>query len=122
MPARILIVDDSPTIRALHGYILQSAGFDTVEAESGFAALEALASTPCAVAVVDVNMPLMDGLTLIRHIRDDPATAKLPVVIVSTEQQEDDKRRGYEAGANVYVVKPTEPRQLIASVRMLATG
>jgi len=116
---RILIVDDSAVVRALHSYILRSVGFETVLADSGFAALEALQQSPCDLAVVDINMPLMDGLTLIRQIRADPTTRDLPVIIVSTEQEAKDKRKGFEAGANVYVVKPTEPEELVANVRML---
>ncbi len=116
---RILIVDDSAVVRALHSYILRSVGFETVLADSGFAALEALQQNPCDLAVVDINMPLMDGLTLIRQIRADPTTRDLPVIIVSTEQEAKDKRKGFEAGANIYVVKPTEPEELVANVRML---
>ena len=116
---RILIVDDSAVVRALHSYILRSVGFETVLTESGFAALESLQRIPCDLAVVDINMPLMDGLTLIRQIRADPTTRDLPVIIVSTEQEAKDKRKGFEAGANVYVVKPTEPDELVANVRML---
>jgi two-component system chemotaxis response regulator CheY len=116
---RILIVDDSAVVRALHSYILRSVGFETVLADSGFAALEALQQSPCDLAVVDINMPLMDGLTLIRQIRADPATRGLPIIIVSSEQEAKDKRKGFEAGANVYVVKPTEPEELLANVRML---
>jgi two-component system chemotaxis response regulator CheY len=119
MASRILVVDDSAVVRALHGYILKSVGFEVVQADSGFAALEALGTTPCDLAVVDINMPRMDGLTLIRNIRSDRATKDLPIIIVSTEQEAKDKRKGFEAGANVYVVKPTEPEELVANVRML---
>jgi len=119
MASRILVVDDSAVVRALHTYILRSVGFEVVQADSGFAALEALTTTPCDLAVVDINMPRMDGLTLIRNIRSDPASRDLPIIIVSTEQEAKDKRKGFEAGANVYVVKPTEPEELVANVRML---
>ena len=116
---RILVVDDSAIVRALHSYILRSAGFETVEAESGFAALETLHRCPCALAVIDINMPRMDGLTLIRHIRAEPSTKEMPIIVVSTEREAQDMRRGFEAGANVYTVKPTEPEVLVANVRML---
>ncbi len=68
MVPRVLIVDDSAVVRSLHSYILRSAGFATVGADSGFAALEVLYQNPCRLAVIDVNMPRMDGLTLIRQI------------------------------------------------------
>lgn len=119
MNPRILVVDDSAVVRALHSYILRSAGFEIIEADNGFAALEALAKFPCHLAVVDVNMPRMDGFTLIRHIRDDTATRDMPIIVVSTEQEARDKRKGFEVGANVYIVKPTEPENLVTNVHLL---
>jgi two-component system chemotaxis response regulator CheY len=119
MATRILIVDDSGFVRALHDYVLRSHGFDTLLVDSGFAALEALQSEPCALAVVDVNMPRMDGLTLTRHIRAKPETANLPIIILSTERDTQDVARGIEAGANIYVFKPTDPEALVENVRML---
>ena len=117
--ARILIVDDSAMVRALHAYILQAASFDTMEAESGFIAIEVLQRCPCDLAVVDINMPHMDGLTLIRHLRAEPATRDIPIIIVTTEDDDLDRRQGFEAGANVYVVKPTDPAQLVIHARLL---
>lgn len=117
--ARILIVDDSAMVRALHAYILQAANFDTLEAESGFVAIEVLLQCPCDLAVVDINMPHMDGLTLIRHLRAEPATRDMPIIVVTTEEDDEDRRKGFEAGANVYVIKPTEPEQLVAHARLL---
>ena len=119
MAARILIVDDSAVVRSLHSYILRSHGFQTVLADSGFAALEALGRDACDLAIVDVNMPRMDGLTLTRHIRAAQATSALPVIIVSSECDDGDVSRGLQAGANIYVVKPTEPETLVEHVRML---
>jgi two-component system chemotaxis response regulator CheY len=117
--ARVLIVDDSAMVRALHAYILQTVGFDTIEAENGFTALEMLRQWHCDVAIVDMNMPRMDGLTLIKRIRAEHDTKDLPVIIVSVEQDVRNQRLGIEAGANVYVVKPTEPAQLVSHVQLL---
>ncbi|HYD51415.1 MAG TPA: response regulator [Gemmatimonadaceae bacterium] len=119
MPLPILIVDDSAVVRAFHAYILRSAGFEVVEAENGFTALERLHAIPCALAIVDVNMPHMDGFTLIREIRANAPTRSLPVIVVSTEQEAEDKRMGFDAGADVYVVKPTQPDELMEHVRTL---
>ena len=118
-PARVLIVDDSAMVRALHEYIFQAAGFDTVQAESGFMALEALQRSPCDLAVVDINMPLMDGLTLVRQIRAEATMRELPIIIVTTEEDGGDQARAFEAGANAYVVKPTEPADLVDQARLL---
>ena len=119
MTGRILVVDDSLTVRTLHAYILRAEGFDTVEADSGFAALEALHQQPCNLAVIDLNMPRMDGLTLVRQLRAETATRQMPIIIVSTRQEVRDQRLGFEAGVNAYIVKPTEPEELVAQVRML---
>ena len=119
MRYQILIVDDSAVIRALHRFILKSEGFDTLEADSGFSALEILNSHPCHLAIIDVNMPRMDGITLTRMIRSNPVTREMPIIMVSTQQAALDRSKGLESGANTYLIKPTEPDQLIAGVRAL---
>jgi two-component system chemotaxis response regulator CheY len=118
-PARVLIVDDSPIVRAMHEYIFQAAGFDTLQAESGFLALEALQRAPCDLAIVDINMPLMDGLTLVRQIRAETAMRELPIIIVTTEEDAGDQEKAFDAGANAYLVKPTDPADLVEQARLL---
>ena len=119
MRFRILVVDDSAVMRALHTYILKSEGFETLEADNGFAALEVLNDHPCHLAIIDVNMPRMDGFTLTRKIRSIPAIHEMPIIIVSTQQEAQDRFKGLEAGANTYLIKPTEPDELIRGVRTL---
>jgi two-component system chemotaxis response regulator CheY len=119
MKFRILVVDDSATVRALHTYILKSEGFETQEADSGFAALEILNNHPCQLAIIDVNMPRMDGFTLTRKIRSNPVTREMPTIIVSTQQEAIDRSKGLEAGVNTYLMKPTEPEELIDGIRVL---
>jgi two-component system, chemotaxis family, chemotaxis protein CheY len=120
MPAqRILVVDDSVVVRRLHAYILQGEGFETCEAGNGFEALEVLARSPCALALVDVNMPKMDGLTLTREIRAHPEWQAMPIIIVSTQQEARDLLKGRQAGASIYLVKPADPDALIATVHQL---
>jgi len=116
---RILVVDDSVVVRRLHAYILQGEGFETCEAANGFEALEVLARSPCALALIDVNMPKMDGLTLTREIRANPDWEAMPVIIVSTQQEARDLLKGQQAGANVYLVKPADPDALLDTVRRL---
>jgi two-component system chemotaxis response regulator CheY len=119
MVFRVLLVDDSAAVRQLHSFILHSGGFETAEADSGFAALELLHRQPCDLVVIDLNMPRMDGLTLIRQIRADTTMRDLPIIIVSTEQDVHDQIKGFEAGANIYMIKPTEPDLLVTQARML---
>jgi two-component system chemotaxis response regulator CheY len=119
MKFKILIVDDSAVIRALHSFILKSEGFEILEADSGFTALEILNNHSCQLAVIDVNMPRMDGITLTRKIRSNPLTQELPIIIVSTQQEMIDRSKGLEAGANTYLIKPTEPEKLIDGIRAL---
>lgn len=116
MTKRILIVDDSRVTRLLHGYILRGAGYETHEAANGFEALEALARAPCDLALVDINMPRMDGFTLIRDLRARPEWRALPVIVVSTQQEARDLREGYSAGAMAYLFKPVEPEALRRAV------
>jgi DNA-binding response OmpR family regulator len=119
MKLRILIVDDSATVRALHKFILKAEGFETLEADSGFTALEVLNSHPCDLAIIDVNMPRMDGFALTRNIRSNPATQEMPIIIVSSQQEAIDRSKGLEAGVNTYLMKPTEPEELIDGIRAL---
>jgi two-component system chemotaxis response regulator CheY len=119
MKYQILVVDDSATVRALHAYILKAEGFETLEADSGFTALEVLNSHPCNLAIIDVNMPRMDGFTLTRKIRSNPAKREMPIIIVSTQQEAIDRSKGLEAGVNTYLMKPTEPDELIDGIRAL---
>ena len=119
MRLRILVVDDSAVVRALHSYILKSEGFETFEADSGFTALEVLNNHPCDLAVIDVNMPRMDGFTLTRKIRSNPVTREMPIIIVSSQQEAVDRSKGMEAGANTFLMKPTEPENLVDGIRAL---
>ncbi|HRY30118.1 MAG TPA: response regulator [Elusimicrobiota bacterium] len=117
---KILVIDDSPTMRSLHSYILKSGGFDVETAENGVMGIEKLYSDPAIVlCVVDINMPKMDGIQFIRTIRGEEQYRDLPVIVVTSEEEEKDRRRGLEAGANIYMVKPTQPEKLVMHVKML---
>ncbi|NLU48852.1 MAG: response regulator [Syntrophomonadaceae bacterium] len=121
MRNKVLIVDDSEMVRNFHGYILKSIGLEVITAVDGADALEKLYASDQAPVMVltDINMPNMDGYTFIERLRDDPAYEEIPIVIISTEDEVKDKARGFEAGANVYIVKPTEPEVLVENIRML---
>lgn len=121
MSGKVLIVDDSEMIRNFHSYIIKSIGLEIISAIDGADALEKIygSEEEIAICITDINMPNMDGYTLIERLRDDPQYEDMPIIIVSTEDEFQDKQRGFEAGANIYIVKPTEPEVLIENIRML---
>lgn len=119
MTTKALVVDDSQMVRDLHAFMLQTGGYDVSIAENGSEALEKLLSTAYDIVVTDINMPQMDGYELVRAIRAMPPYRETPIIIVSTESEAADKARGFEAGANVYVVKPATATDLVLNAQML---
>ena len=119
MSKRILLVDDSKIVLSLHTYILENAGYEVKCAPNGFAALEFLFSEFFDLVITDVNMPKMDGYALIERIREEEEFSSLPIVIISTEEEAKDKQKGFDAGANIYIVKPAKPKDLVLNVEML---
>lgn len=121
LPPKVLIVEDSFTVRELQRSILESAGYRVVTARDGRHALEQLTlDREIEVVVTDVEMPEMDGLSLTRAIREDPSHAWLPVVIVTSRSSEEDRARGIAAGADAYMTKPSfDQRALLSTVGRL---
>lgn len=119
MATTVLIVDDSPLVRQMLGFTLMAAGMTVVEAGSGVEGLARLAEGEVDIALVDLNMPQMDGYTFISELRSDPRYETLPVVIITTEAEAADRERGLAAGADVYLTKPVEEGTLLATVQML---
>ena len=116
---KILIVDDSEFVRNYHSYILEQAQFQVITAVDGSDGLEKLFVNSCDLVLTDINMANMDGYEFIRRVRADGKYDSLPIIIVSTESESQDKMKGYEAGANLYIVKPCAPEMMIENVRML---
>ena len=114
----ILIVDDAATVRMYHRAILEGAGHAVSEAVNGVEALEKALAAPFDLYLVDVNMPQMDGYTFLRALRSE-AIAQAPAIMVTTEAEDGDRRQALEAGANLYIVKPTRPQQLLRYVSLL---
>jgi two-component system chemotaxis response regulator CheY len=98
---------------------LQQAEFDVITAVDGSDGLEKLYANACDLVLTDINMSNMDGYEFIRRIRKDGAYKSLPIIIVSTESESKDKSRGFEAGANLYIVKPSLPEMMIENIRMV---
>jgi two-component system, chemotaxis family, chemotaxis protein CheY len=117
MSKKIITVDDSSSIRQMVGFTLKQAGYEVVAAVDGVDALEKVKATPVDMALVDLNMPRMDGITLIKHLRADPRHKFIPIVMLTTESQADKKMAGKSAGATGWIVKPFKPDQLISVVK-----
>jgi len=109
----ILIVEDSTTTRALIRAIVEEMGdFHTVEARTGFDALKILPTQDFDLVITDINMPDINGLELINFIKNNPKYKDLPLIIVSTERSEEDKKRGMALGAMAYITKPFKAEEL----------
>ena len=119
MSKKVLVVDDSKMVRNLHSFMLQSAGYEVTEAENGSDAFEKVITTKFDLIVTDINMPQMDGYELTRKIRATEGYEEIPIIMVSTESEMIDKSKGFEAGANLYVVKPANESDLKLNAGML---
>jgi two-component system chemotaxis response regulator CheY len=119
---RALVVDDATTVRMYHRGILEGAGFVVEEAMNGMEGLERAlsAAEPPDLLLVDVNMPRMDGYAFLRAVRAEPALCSIPAVMISTEREVADADRAFEAGANLFLVKPVRPDVLGRCARALA--
>ena len=117
-PKNILIVEDSATTRALIRAVIEDMGdFSTVEAGSGFEALKLLPTQEFHLVITDVNMPDINGLELIHFIKSNPRYGNIPLIIVSTERSEEDKKRGMALGAMAYITKPFKAHELQAVIK-----
>lgn len=119
MAKKIMTVDDSPTIRQMLGMALKGAGYEVVEAENGKDALSKLESEPVSMLITDLNMPQMNGIDLIRSVRQSPGLRFLPIIMLTTETQEAKRQEGKAAGASGWIVKPFKPEQLLKVVQMV---
>lgn len=117
---RILVVDDANLIRRYYRGALERAGFEVDEAMNGVEAIERVLSESYDLAIVDVNMPQMDGMTFLRTLRrQSPAVSSLPALVISTEAAEQDAVAARAAGANFFLIKPVSQEQLVAYVSIL---
>ena len=119
MPKTVIVVDDSEIILDINRFTISSAGYKVYTALGGNEALEIMAQNAIDLAIVDINMPGMDGYSLIRRIRSDRAFSDVPVMIITTATEVQDKKKGFEAGADIYLVKPVQPDEMIAQIKLL---
>jgi len=114
---KVMTVDDSRTMRDMVTFTLRGAGYDVVEAADGQQAMSAIATNKVDLVITDLNMPVMDGLTLIRKLRAIPAHRTLPILMLTTEADESKKAEGRAAGATGWIVKPFNPDKLVSVVQ-----
>ena len=117
MTASILAVDDSPSLRMAVRIALSGAGYSVTEAGDGVEGLNKSNAGPFDMIVTDLNMPNMDGLTMIREIRRSSSNASVPIVFLTTESDDGIKQQAKAAGATGWLVKPFEPDQLVRVAR-----
>ena len=119
MSATILIVDDEAAQLELLRYNLEKAGFNTVQADNGRAAIELIEETDPDLVVLDWMMPEASGIDVCRELRSRPATRLLPIIMLSARGEEGDRALGLDTGADDYIPKPFSPRELVSRVKAL---
>lgn len=116
---RLLIVDDDRTTRKLLSLYLKGKGYEVVTAENGLDAMEKLATENIALILTDMNMPYMDGIELTKTLRNDPTWKETPIVMITTEADDEERKKALEAGVNDYLVKPTNADQINESIQRI---
>jgi two-component system, chemotaxis family, chemotaxis protein CheY len=119
MMRTIMTVDDSTSMRQMVKATLQAAGYGVVEASDGQEALDYARDNPVDLVISDVNMPRMDGITLVHELRSLPSYRLTPLLLLTTESSQDKKMEGKRAGATGWIVKPFNPAQLLATLQKL---
>ena len=115
-----LVVEDSPMMRQLLVFALaRIKKLNVTEADDGVDGLRKLASGKYDLIITDINMPIMDGLKLVKRIRSDAVHKDVPIIIITTEGSQEDRQRALQLGANAYITKPIQAPQVIAKVREL---
>jgi two-component system chemotaxis response regulator CheY len=115
-----LVVEDSQMMRQLLVFALSRIKqLKVTEADDGVDGLKKLAQSRFDIIVTDINMPIMDGLKLVKRVRTDPIHKDVPIVIITTESAEEDRQRALSLGANAYITKPIQAPQVIAKVKEL---
>lgn len=117
MAKTVLVVDDSVSMRQMVAFTMKEAGFDVIEGGNGQEALSNVVGKAVNLVITDLNMPLMDGLTLIRQLRGKPEFKFTPILMLTTESQQEKKLEGKAAGATGWIIKPFNPDQLLQIVQ-----
>ncbi|MCB1995290.1 MAG: response regulator [Burkholderiaceae bacterium] len=119
MSKSVLVVDDSSSVRTVVGIALRRSGYEVIEAHDGHSALAKLDGRPIHLVISDVNMPGMDGLTLLREIKKHPKYRCTPVMMLTTESAAEKKDIGRQEGARAWMTKPFQAEQMVHAVQRL---
>lgn len=122
MSKRVLVIDDATTVRLYCRQVLEAEGYVVDEAINGIEGLEKALLMPPDLILLDVNMPKMDGYSMLHALRRQDEARAVPAVMISTEARDADAAKAYAAGANYYMAKPIRPDPLIEVVRLLTSG
>jgi two-component system chemotaxis response regulator CheY len=119
MAKKILVIDDSASLREVVSIALQGAGYEVVLAADGQQALDKLDGSRIHLAICDVNMPVMDGISFVKAVKKRREYRFMPIIMLTTESRESRKQEGQMAGAKAWVVKPFRPEQMLHAVAKL---
>ncbi len=119
---QILIVDDSRTVRDSLKFFLREGGYEVLEGSDGVEALDVLKTARPNLIITDVNMPNMDGLTLLENVRNSPEHKFTPVLVLTTESQQSIMERGKSLGATGWIVKPFDSQKVLAVIKKVLGG
>jgi DNA-binding response OmpR family regulator len=119
MAKRVLVVDDDPQVVVIARVVLEQAGFEVMVASDGAECLDMIAKQRPGLVILDVAMPVMNGIEALRAIRQGPDTTTLPVIVLSARTEDRDVAVGQAAGADLYLAKPFTPEELTAAVNRL---
>lgn len=122
MSKRILIVEDDPAIGPMIAQIVRLEGYESTVVQEGRRAIDALRAGRYDMVVLDVMLPGLDGLGVLRQIREDPATKEVPVVMLTAKSDDETTWAGWRAGCNYYMTKPFEPERLLATLHSVGAG
>jgi two-component system alkaline phosphatase synthesis response regulator PhoP/two-component system response regulator VicR len=122
MGRKILAVDDEKHIVRLVQINLQKEGYDVITASTGREALEKVAADKPELIIMDVMMPELDGFGALKILKEDPATASIPVIMLTAKAQDADVFQGWKSGADLYLTKPFNPQELITFVKRIFQG
>lgn len=117
MSKTILTIDDSASIRQMVSMTLMTAGYDVVEAADGAQGYEKAIAQPIDAVLTDLNMPVMNGIEFVRKFREHPSSKGVPIILLTTESDDELKRQAKEAGATGWIVKPFKQDQLLAVIK-----
>jgi two-component system chemotaxis response regulator CheY len=117
--AKVMVIDDSKTVRMYHRSLLQEFGIEVLEAENGMEALEKTLDNTIDLYLVDVNMPVMDGYSFVTELRKQPTGRFTPVIMITTQEAVTDKLEAFKVGANIFETKPIKPDVLKGYLQLL---